>query len=296
MKNRRSAVILGLSLGLSAISALQTYGQERKQATVEVRKDTVLVVKGRSDMRIKVYEEVPAGKGESREVYCGVFVDRINESSNDVLDILPFLPKKKSRSDRYVFTETGPLFYFMFTRQSTGAVRYNTSFPQKGGGSFEWGFNFLGSTICKREHVGLTYSAGFAYTRYRFDANAALDRVDRHIVWQSAPEGVDYVKSWMRYWTFRVPLCLEWQPNRKISFAAGPELEARFAMKSKARYAGDTHTMTSSMNTNPIGANLYVQVGIKNIQFVGRFGLTPLMDSSRAPKLYHSSLGIGISL
>lgn len=72
MKNRRSAVILGLSLGLSAISALQTYGQERKQATVEVRKDTVLVVKGQSDMRIKVYEELPAGKGESREVYSGV--------------------------------------------------------------------------------------------------------------------------------------------------------------------------------------------------------------------------------
>ena len=71
-------------------------------------------------------------------------------------------------------------------------------------------------------------------------------------------------------------------------------MEIRYAMKSKVKIDGHDHTLTSNPNPNVLGLNLLFQAGYGNLGFIARFGMTPIMNSSRAPHLYHGSLGFGI--
>ena len=90
-------------------------------------------------------------------------------------------------------------------------MSYSSRYPQRTGKSVEWGFNVYNSELVldKKNHWGFTWALGFAYTRYVFDENAALEKVDGNVLWTPAPDGVDYTKSWLRYWSFRIPLCIE---------------------------------------------------------------------------------------
>lgn len=296
-----------LLVGIALLMPVSIWGQNEKKksdyAHVTVRNDTILVVKGNKDMRVKIYEEMDDStikegkKDQSFEIYSGIFIDRISNEDKAILDVLPFVPKKKKVGH---FNANYPFFYLSFGRAVSDAVSYSSCYPQRSGKSVDWGFNIYNSEIQmdKRGHWGLTWALGFAYSRYVFDANAALEKTDGKVVWQSAAEGIDYQKSWMRYWSFRIPVCIEWQKKIKGShlyLSAGPEVEMRFAMKSKAKYGGHDHTLTNNPNGNVLGANLMVQAGYGCLSFVGRFGLTPLMDKSRAPQLYHSSIGFGIN-
>ena len=285
------------ALGITLLIPVLSLAQNEKPTIVESHSDTILIKRGDKNLRIKIYEEMTDGeRPRSEEIFSGVYVDYLDEEQNSFLDMLPFVPQKKKSNN---FDAHYPFFYLAFGRGADNAFSYSSRYPQRRGKSIDWGFNIYNSEIQldKKSNWGLTWAVGFAYSRYAFDINSALEKVDGNVVWLPAAEGVDYQKSWMRYWSFRVPICLEWQKKvRKHDFylAAGPEVELRFAMKSKVKYDGHEHTLTNNPNGNVLGANLMVQAGYGCLSFIGRFGLTPLMDKKRAPQLYHSSIGFGI--
>ena len=297
MDFRKMLWTTGITLLIPALSFGQNEVNKNKGAIVETHADTLVIKKGDKNLRVKIYEEMVDGKqAHTEEIFSGVFVDHLDEEQNSFLDVLPFIPNKKRTSH---FDANYPFFYFAFGRGGSGAMSYTSRYPEKSGKSIDWGFNIFNSEmqLDRQGHWGLTWAIGFAYSRHTFDTNAALEKMEDNVVWTPAPEDVDYQKSWLRYWSFRVPLSIEWQKNIKGSplyFSAGPEVEIRFAMKSKVKFDGHEHTLCSNPNTNVLGANLMVQAGYGCLSFIGRFGLTPLMDKDRAPHFYHSSLGFGI--
>lgn len=297
MNFRKMLGATGIALLIPALSFGQNEVTRNKGAIVKTQADTLLIKKGSKDLQVKIYEEMTDGeRPRSQEIFSGVFVEYLDKEQNSFWDILPFIPNKKHTGH---FDANYPFFYFTFGRGSGNAMSYTSRYPEKSGKSIDWGFNILNSEVQldKRGQWGLTWAIGTAYSRHTFDTNAALEKTEDNVVWTPAPEGINYQKSWLRYWSFRIPLGIEWQKKIKGShlyISAGPEMEIRFAMKSKVKYDGHDHTLTNNPNANVIGANLMVQAGYGCLSFIGRFGLTPLMDKDRSPRLYHSSIGFGI--
>ena len=109
-------------------------------------------------------------------------------------------------------------------------------------------------------------------------------------------QDVDYQKSWLRYWAFRLPVSLEWQTkfgSRRAFIAAGPEIEWRVGVKSRAKYDNKKHTLSDKLNTHPLGMNLLLQAGYGCLGFNARFALTSLFEKNKGPELYPASIGIG---
>ncbi|MCD8182351.1 MAG: hypothetical protein LUE99_03860 [Bacteroides sp.] len=207
---------------------------------------------------------------------------------------MPFIKKKKS----YNFEPHYPAVYAGFDKLSGGRIQYSAALPQIGSKSWEWGINpFSGGIALTRDNHwgGVTSALGIARIVHKLDDNYGFEKIDGMTVCQPAPEGVEYQKSWLRYWAFRLPVSIEWQTkfgSSRTFIAAGPEVEWRVGIKFRAKYEGAKHTLSDKLNTHPLGLNLLLQAGYDCIGFNARFALTSLFEGNKGPELYPASLGI----
>ena len=124
------------------LSAQQQTDPEQK-TTVKTQGDSIIIRKGKGDMRIKVYEEqLEDGEKKEVQIYEGVYLEKVDADKRTFLDALPFIPKKR-RYNAYEPHCSG--LYIGYSRLANDFLSFGAS--DKMGldlsKSWEFGFNIL---------------------------------------------------------------------------------------------------------------------------------------------------------
>lgn len=175
--------------------------------------------------------------------------------------------------------------YFSF------AFAGDKNIPLNSVSSWEWGMYPLSGTLLHSRNYRtlLTWGFGFSRTSYRLK--------------DQAPQGSNpgFVNQRFRYWSWRLPVSLEFQSANHRSFAAiGLEAELRHHVR--ARQYGDALSKPDYIVVghdkdlvNPWACNLLLQAGTSDAGIVARVALTELFDKNLTP-LKAAPFSIGLSL
>ena len=91
-----------LLIGAIILCSISLKAQEVRETTVESKGDTILILKGTNDVKIKIYEDIPGIDGNRDEkLYEGVYLTRTSQDRNNILDALPFAPRKKHSKNSF---------------------------------------------------------------------------------------------------------------------------------------------------------------------------------------------------
>ena len=142
MKTRIMILACLLAVPAGRMAAQQQTDLEQK-ATVQTQGDSIIILKGKGDMRIKVYEEqLEDGEKKEVQIYEGVYLEKVDADKRTFLDALPFIPKKR-RYNAYEPHCSG--LYIGYSRLANDFLSFGAS--DKMGldlsKSWEFGFNIL---------------------------------------------------------------------------------------------------------------------------------------------------------
>lgn len=145
----------------------------------------------------------------------------------------------------------------------------------KGGWSFTK--DFLSHTF------GVTTALGFSRTMLALDDKDVFYVDDKGMTVCSPMEGMTYHKPRMTYWSYRVPVSLQWmeRTNRSTTFfSVGVEAEYRHHIRSYVSVKGDAnHRIAShSLAVLPWSCNYLLQVGRGSWGFIWRGSLTEFFN------------------
>lgn len=174
--------------------------------------------------------------------------------------------------------------------------------PQRKGKGMEFGSYFAEEEcpINRQNTLGITIACGISRSRYWISDGQYLD-------WQNVggkreltlmPNGNDVKQGYIRYWSLRVPVCLEFQSQNKkgLFLSVGPEFEYRFGDVSKVKYeGGGKDKLTKDLNINPIGLNLLAQAGVDDIGIIFRYSFAELFSDSSPVETYPMMLGLSLA-
>lgn len=286
-----------ISLLLFLLVSMQVFAQESipQDTTIYLNGRKIVVREKNDKIKVKIYEATAGSDTiENAQIFEGVYLDGRSIEQTTIVSV-PFVKKTK----RYRFEPHYAAFYAGFDKLSGGTLQYSAAVPQIAGKSWEWGINpFCGGIALTRDnHWGVTAALGIARIVHKLDNNLGFEKVDGVTACVPAPEGVEYQKSWLRYWAFRLPVSIEWQTkfgSSRAFIAAGPEVEWRVGIKSRAKYDGGKHTLSDKLNTHPLGVNLLLQAGYGWFGFNARFALTSFFEKDKGPEVYPASLGVAL--
>lgn len=197
------------------------------------------------------------------------------------------------------FKEHFPFIYWGATRltgsPSIGITGSYAGIPQNTGKSYEWGMYlfrlFKPITLNKQRTIAITSSFGFAQTinRLKDDYMFVSDGNSTDCI-QSKD---DYSKTWLRTWSLRLPVCVEFQipvKGRESSFffSVGPEVDYKLSVISRGKLDGKKRTIDNDLDVNRFGLNLLMQIGYGNFGFISRMGLTPIFRQTLPENVYNS--------
>lgn len=214
--------------------------------------------------------------------------------------------KKVFQSKLY---QTLPDLYYAHLDALDGAFGPKASLPLRSS-SFEWGtYNQHTIFTACNEHFGMAWGFGISNSYNYFYRNEVM-RLDENndtyfqpLNAYSSEDGHGPInnishRSFLRYWSFRVPILLQVQGvvnNHKMAFAAGAELECRVGVRSFARYGGTKHLITNDIKYKPIGVNALFSLASDNSVFFVKVGLTDMFKSPNHDDFYQMSIGYGIN-
>lgn len=218
-------------------------------------------------------------------------------------------PKNKknvSKSYRYYGPGHTPDLYFGINLLCDDRPPVLTEgMPQKPGKGFEFGIALGQWGYHMTRNVGINTAFYLTRSRYWLDNGLYLNynpNVDgtRTLVLSNAKIDDKEVKQgYLRYWSIRVPLCLEISSaSRRGPFIAiGPELEYRFGDVSKVEYYGQKkgEKIVKGVNLNPLGLNAVARVGISDFGIIARYSFNSLFNNDEPVKTYPFMIGISTS-
>ena len=202
-----------------------------------------------------------------------------------------------------------PCLYYSYLNMMNGTFGPESHVPLRSS-SFEWGFYGATPVLCTRDgRFGIATGLGIsnAYNYLTHDMVLAMDDENQAYIESlntySSVEGHgptnNYAhRSFLRYWSLRLPVMfeLQWKINDSpLAVAAGAELEWRFGMRSFARYGGAKHTITDNINSNPIGFNLLFSFIFDDTVIFFRSGLTDMFSVKDCGDIYQMSIGFGFN-
>ena len=214
---------------------------------------------------------------------------------------------KKSKSQtvkksyRYYGPGHTPDFYFGVNLLCTDRPPVLTEgFPQKPGKGFEFGVSVGQWGYHMTKNIGVNTAFYLTRSRYWFDKGQYLNW-DKDLALQLTNAEIDgrqVKQGYLRYWSLRVPICLELSSSsRKGPFIAiGPELEYRFADVSKVDYYGkDSEKIAKGININPLGLNAIARIGISDFGILARYSFNSLFLNDEPVQTYPFMIGISTS-
>lgn len=301
-------LLAGALLFLATGSMAQTTDKRPERTTVEEHGDSIIIIKGKNNVRIKLYEQNRNGSqtGET-EIYDGVYLEQTDDEQKSFFDALPFIPNKR-RNNRYEPHITNIHIGFARLPEQIPEFSSGNAFPLNLGLSWEFGLNLIGSGFSfKNPHWGLNYGLGWGYRSFSIDGNRALVKYDGFSALENGDvrpgatpgteEEINYSSSRLRHFFFRVPIQIEVQKRfhrRPLFFSFGPEVEIRHGVKSFSHInGGKKQRIGRDMYVNPVGVNLLVQAGYDAIGFYLRYSAVPLFQNDKGPDVVPYSFGLG---
>ena len=314
---------------ISVLMALvgSAFSQEIKtDTTFIVNSNKIQVVDGKNGLKIKVYEMTQDGYVSVNPYYESRYEGSIvnDKSDNNIHIQLPIVPSFVKKQNVVVketednqkqykikyFESAFPGIYYSYSQMYDDSFMFESSVFSQRPNSFEWGMYLFDEEICynKSRTLGLVTALGISNT-YNFFNNKTVLATDNGTPYiynfndggEIVPEGMSertYVdKSYLRYWSLRLPVSLQmqWRLSYKVmSLSVGPELEWRFGMKSKAKYDGEKHVVADDINYNPLGVNVLTTLKFQDFILFGRFGLTKMFGSDI--KAVPFNVGFGLTL
>jgi hypothetical protein len=214
--------------------------------------------------------------------------------------------KNSGKSYRYYGPGHTPDFYFGANLLSTDLPpTLVEGLPQRPGKGFELGFAVGQWGYHMTKNIGINTALYLTRSRYWIDNGQylAYDRnlnAPKKIILTNDPiDGKDVKQGYLRYWSLRVPLCLEISSasSRGPFIAVGPEVEFRFADISKVDLVNQKkgEKVISGINVNPFGLNAVARVGINDFGLIARYSFTSLFLDDDPVQTYPFMLGFSMS-
>ena len=236
--------------------------------------------------------------------YYEVYDDEGNKTEKKATDGKS--KKNVSKSYRYYGPGHTPDFYFGVNLLCTDQPPTLTSeLPQKAGKGFELGFAVGQWGYHMTKNVAVNTAFYVTRSRYWFDNSQYLDYIKNGDGSQTLGltdadfEGSAVKQGYLRYWSLRVPVCLEISSasSRGPFIAVGPELEYRFADVSRVDFKGKgkKDTVANGVNINPLGLNAVARIGINDFGIIARYSFTSLFMDDEPAKTYPFMIGISTS-
>lgn len=140
---------------------------------------------------------------------------------------------------------------------------------------------------------------GTEWSRYHFDENAALTKVDGITVFQPAPEGINYKSTKLLAYYITIPLLLEYQTSN-FHVSGGVVGFLKYYSKSQVKYYDDGEKIVKNMgrdlNIRPIDMKLRLQVGIDDISVYAYYSPFSIFGKDKGPDLKTYTIGVMLGI
>ena len=295
-----------LILATVCTQAQQTTEPKRERAVVETQGDSIIILRGKGDMRIRLYEQQTEDDEQKEvEIFEGVYLEKVDADKRTFLDALPFIPKKK-KQNTYEPHVSGVFLGFSLLSDNFMGFGASPKAHLDVSKSWEFGFNILAAhyNFKRNPHWGINIGHSWGYRSFSIDGDYALIKQDGVTVFRNGREMTDegndvstpyYHKSRLRHFFFRTPIQLEWQQrinNGCLFFNFGPELELRHSVKSFSHVnGGKKQTVGKGMYVRPIGINLLLQAGYGDLGVYLRYSMNSFFQTNKGPDMTPYSFG-----
>ena len=280
----RKTLLLAVLMPLAAVAS------EPADTTIIMNNRQIVVSDSAGITRVSVYDNDGTQLTRTYETSFtdGQEVERVYVTS-------PFIPQTLGKN-RKPMESHYPFFFMGYNLLSDGAMGFSGSTALHTRDSKSWEFGFTLASVAFRlgRNLALTTAMQTTWAYNHFQGNYVLTTTDgmSSLV---EKEDIKVKKSYISYSIIRVPVMMEW--SRKSFYAGlGASIDMRMSDESKYRANKKTHTQTEDSNLNPLGVNLEMRLGYGCLMIYGRAGLTPLLKTSRAPKCYSASFGMGLRI
>lgn len=289
---KKSAMIAALIIVAAASNARTIEAQD---TTINVGNKQIVMTEEDGATRLTLLDK--KGK-EMKKMSETTYID--DQEVSQIYVSSPFLRSSWERSSRKKFESHVASFYFGLRNMVNNSFSFNAkgNLHTKNSGSYEIGvgaFN-VGIPFNKQNNIGLALGLQGGYTRLSFDNGHALFSEDGVAVIKPIESEDRIRKSYMSYWSMRVPVMLEYQPKlgrRDAFIGAGVSFEFRNSEHSRYKTKRDTTTPARDLSVNSAGINFEAYMGCDNLMLRFTTGLTPLFKDGLGPKVYTTSFGIG---
>lgn len=183
-----------------------------------------------------------------------------------------------------------------------GFMNYNDKKIPNGTLKMSTSHNFTLNIMSYGKQLGhsnwlLVTGLGFDWSRYHFDTNSALTKVDGITRFQQAPDGINYKSTKLLAYYITIPLMLEYQSGG-FHIAAGAVAFIKYYSKSQVKYYDEygKHkvNMGKDLNIRPIDLRLKAQVGLDNVSLFGYYAPISMFKTDKGPDLKTYSVGVMI--
>lgn len=285
--------------------------------TIVVKNHEIKIYDNNSKIDVKVYEVRDSVRVSMEPVYESRYYVKSGDNERTMTIKMPFggketytydgmTVKKSSRKHRRHLEQQLPILYFNYMNISNGDFGSSSPYIEQRPVSFEWGMYFPMTIFStgNRTVFGMATGLGFSNSYNQFDTKYVMakdengDMEMKTLADHTAGQFDDASKSYLRYWSFRLPLTmqLQWKVGGEpLTVSAGAEVEWRVGMRSFAKYDGAKRTICDKVNYNPFGCNAIVQVGYAGVIIFSRMGLTDMFDSPNLGSAYQFTAGIGFN-
>jgi hypothetical protein len=233
------------------------------------------------------------------------YYEVIDESGNKTEKKSNDSKSKKNVSKNYRYYGPGhtPDFYFGVNLLCNDRPPMMTEgLPQKPGKGFEFGFAIGQWGYHMTKNIAVNTAFYISRSRYWIDNgqylnyNRNLNYGNTIILTDLPVDGKEVRQGYLRYWSVRVPLCLEISSasSRGPFIAVGPELEYRFGDVSKVDFVDEKKGMIAAkgININPLGLNAVARVGINDFGLIARYSFTSLFRNDDPVQTYPFMIGL----
>lgn len=207
----------------------------------------------------------------------------------------PFIPQTLGKNKKPMESHY-PFFFMGYNLLADGMAGFSGSTALHTRDSKSWEFGFTLASVAFRlgRNLALTTAMQTTWAYNHFQGNYVLTTTDgmSSLV---EKEDIKVKKSYISYSIIRVPVMMEWSKGSFYA-GAGMSIDMRMSDESKYRANKKTYTETEDINLKPLGLNLEMRMGYGFLMLYGRVGLTPLLKTSRAPKCYSASFGMGLRI
>ena len=166
--------------------------------------------------------------------------------------------------------------------------------------AIETNFNFVSINVPFSQKNNWLFATSFGMKGYRFnsDNNTAFQIENGRTIQIAAPNDVHYSQSYLSIMYLTATPMIEWQPFGRTAFFvhAGTEIGVKLITRSYIYFREDgkkqMKEIDKGLNVNPFDVSLKIGLGVGDVCFYAKYGLTRLFKQGKGADVVPVSFGI----